>query len=187
MLTVALLSLFLIVASFTDIRWRKIFNWTTYPGTLLAWGLNAAGTVLLRLGWANPADLERLGYIGLGPSLLGFVLCGGLLVLCYVFFDIGGGDVKLLAMVGAYLGPEKGLEALLWTLVLGGCLALIVAIWHFGAWKLVRHLVVAFWHWIRWRHWLGLLPRGSGPVPVPMFLAPCALVAVLVVAVAGGD
>ena len=64
------------------------------------------------------ADL--LGEIGLADAALGMFVCGGLLLVCYVFFSIGGGDVKLLAMLGAFLGIEQGIEVVLWTLVLGG-------------------------------------------------------------------
>ena len=39
-------------------------------------------------------------------------------------------------MLGAMLGPEKGIEAMLWTFVLGGCMALIVLIWRVGPWRL---------------------------------------------------
>ena len=32
-------------------------------------------------------------------------------------FKVGGGDVKLIAMLGAFLGPEQGITAMLWTFV----------------------------------------------------------------------
>ena len=33
--------------------------------------------------------------------------------------QVGGGDVKLIAMLGAFLGPEQGITAMLWTFVCG--------------------------------------------------------------------
>jgi prepilin peptidase CpaA len=182
MLAVGILCLFLLVATVTDILWQKIFNWTTYSGTLVAWILNLGGTLAVRFGWATVGELEAWGYIGLGRSLIGFVACGLILLVCYVIFDIGGGDVKLLAMMGAYLGPERGIEALLWTLVLGGCLALIIAIWQVGVWQLIFGTGRAIWTWLRWRHWTGIVPEEKVRAQRALFLAPCALLAVLVVA-----
>ena len=55
------------------------------------------------------------------------------MIVCFVFFPgIGGGDVKLMAMVGALLGTYDGLEALLWTFVLAACFGLIVLVWRVG-------------------------------------------------------
>src|SRR4029079_6283305 len=104
--TVLLLALATIVAA-TDLFTHKIYNWTTYTGIVLALTVN-----WLERGWEGPGGLE--------DSLKGFALCGGLMLAAYVLFNLGGGDVKLLAMVGAFLGVEQGLEALLWTFVLGG-------------------------------------------------------------------
>ena len=42
---------------------------------------------------------------------------------------LGGGDVKLLAAVGAFLGPGKLVTALLAAGVVGGAMALAVAAW----------------------------------------------------------
>jgi len=55
-----------------------------------------------------------------------------------VFFEVGGGDVKLLAMVGAFLGVYQGVEVLLWSFILGGAFALIALIWRRGAWSLFK-------------------------------------------------
>src|SRR5687768_13403100 len=126
---------FVIVASVTDVRSRKIYNATTYPGIATALALNAAGSI-----WAYATDRELaevphydlMGWIGIGESLVGFVACGFLMLVCFVFFGVGGGDVKLLAMVGAFLGLHQGVEALLWTFILGGCLGVIVLVWRLG-------------------------------------------------------
>ena len=113
------------VAAVTDLLWGKIFNWNTYSGVLAALVLSAAGSVWL---WAT-ARRKRgggIGFIGNSPlfwdSVGGLFLCGGLMLVCFLLFPgIGGGDVKLMAMVGALLGMNKWLEAffgrLCWLLV----------------------------------------------------------------------
>ena len=40
--------------------------------------------------------------------------------------------LSCIAMLGAFLGPEQGIEAMLWTFVLGGCIGLIVLVWRVG-------------------------------------------------------
>ena len=49
-------------------------------------------------------------------------LCGAAMLVCYVLFagGVGGGDLKLIAMMGAWLGVYRGLEAMLWTMVIAG-------------------------------------------------------------------
>ena len=96
-------------------------------------------------------------------------------------FKVGGGDVKLIAMLGAFLGPEKGIEAMLWTFVLGGCIGLIVLIWRVGSARLIVHV---FRH-IVWTLRLGrlspLTEEERAQLQPPLFLAPCALLAVVIV------
>lgn len=166
----------MVVASVTDLARHKIYNWTTYPGILLALALNAAVPKL-----ASQSHWGDWGYIGLHDSLLGFLLCGFLMLVCFVFFRVGGGDVKLLAMLGAFMGPQQGIEAVLWTFVLGGGMALIVLIWRVGPWRLavraVRQLLWAF----RVRGWPGLTAEEKAQLQPPLFLAPSALAAVLIV------
>jgi prepilin peptidase CpaA len=183
MLATALLLGLLLVATATDLLRRKIYNWTTYSGILAALSLNAA----VELGGlarteAGQRQLEQsLGYVGVWPSLIGLLACGFLMLVCYVMLKIGGGDVKLMAMLGAFLGPQDGIEAMLWTFVLGMCLALIVLIWRVGplplAARTLRHIL--------WTLRLGRFsPLGQEErreLQSPLFLAPCALVAVLIV------
>lgn len=178
--TAVLLSL-LLIATATDVARRRIYNGTTYPGIAAALGMNAAGSAALRLDWARPETLIRLGWIPFTESLLGLIVCGLIMLVCFVMFHVGGGDVKLIAMVGAFLGPQRGLEALLWTFVAGGCLAVIVLIWRIGPLDLGRRVV---------RHVLATLRVGRVSRPTdeeraqlraPLFLAPCALAAAVIV------
>lgn len=178
--TVLLISLVL-VASVTDVRRHKIFNWTTYPGILLAVGLNGMGEALVAAGWATSAELRTWGWIGLGPSLLGFLVCGFVLLACFVFFSVRGGDVKLMAMLGAFLGVERGVEALLWTFVAGGCAGLLVLVWRVGAWRLIaRGLRQLYWS-VRLGRWVPLAENERTQLKTPLFLAPSALLAVVMV------
>jgi len=61
-------------------------------------------------------------------------LCGGLalglLLTVPLFFlgGLGGGDVKLIAALGAVLGPLGLLSALFWTALAGGVLAILAAL-----------------------------------------------------------
>ena len=41
---------------------------------------------------------------------------------------MGGGDVKLLAAIGTWLGPFGALQATLWASITGGVLAIVVGI-----------------------------------------------------------
>ena len=181
MLASILLLVLMAVVVYTDIARHKIYNWTTYPGILAALGLNALGDLLLRYDYVSAEQLQPLGWISLGQSLFGFLLCGFLMLLCFVFFRIGGGDVKLMAMLGAFLGLQQGLEALLWTFVLGGCVGVIMLIWRIGAWRLlVRVFRQVVWS-LQIFHWSPLTDEERAQLQTPLFLAPSALAAVIIV------
>lgn len=181
MVATTLLLALLLIATATDLARRRIYNGTTYPGMAAALGLSAAGSAAVGLDWARPETLATLGWIPVHESLLGLLACGGVMLLCFVMFHVGGGDVKLMAMVGAFLGPQRGLEAMLWTFVAGGCLAIIVLIWRVGPLELSRRVL---------RHLLATLRVGYISRPTeeeraqlraPLFLAPCALAAAVIV------
>lgn len=165
MLATALLLGLILLAAATDLLQRKIYNWTVYPGILAGLGLNAAGW-----GLVEPAD-----------SLLGLVACGLLMLFCYVSFRIGGGDVKLITMLGAFLGLEDGIKAMLWTFVLGGCLGVIVLIWQVGPLRLLRGALRHTGYLLRSGRFAGLSEAQREALQPRLYLAPCALVAVVLV------
>lgn len=162
--TILLLGLILVAAA-TDLWRHKIYNWTVYPGILAALALSA-------VGW---------GIVELWESLFGLLACGLVMLFCYVTFRIGGGDVKLIAMLGTFLGWEDGIKAMLWTFVLGGCMGLIVLIWRTGPLRLAgrafRHLVCT----LRLGRFSRLTEEERAELQPPLYLAPCALAAVLIV------
>jgi prepilin peptidase CpaA len=126
--------------AFTDLSWRKIPNWATYPGALWALGLNLCGTLV----HANPVDVEDpsvLGHVGLVRSVAGFSVCFFLMLLIYRLARGGAGDVKLAAVLGALLGVERGLYALAVTYLVAATVILVWVIWTVGPWVLVTGLV----------------------------------------------
>jgi prepilin peptidase CpaA len=178
--TVVLLALVL-VATATDVARHKIYNWTTYPGMLVALGANAAGSATVAWWDADPSRLAGWGWIGAKASLLGLLVCGLAMVVCFVCFKVGGGDVKLMAMLGAFLGHEQGLVAMLWTFVLGACMGLIVLIWRVGPWRLLTQSLRHILWTLRLGQLVPLLPDERAQLQPPLFLAPSTLAAVVIV------
>lgn len=171
----------LVAATATDLARHRIYNWTTYPGILAAAGLNALGEGLLRGGWMEEAALRRLGWIGLTDSALGFLICGGVMLVCYVLLQVGGGDVKLIAMLGAFLGQEQGIETMLWTFVLGACLALIVLVWRVGPLRLIASVARHLLWTLRLARFQPLTADERAALQPPLFLAPSAMAAAVIV------
>jgi prepilin peptidase CpaA len=61
--------------------------------------------------------------------VLGGVLVGlGLFLPLYLLRAMGAGDVKLLAMVGAFLGPTDTFRVALATMIIGGVMAIVFVV-----------------------------------------------------------
>jgi prepilin peptidase CpaA len=187
MIANTVLTALLMVAAATDLRQRKIYNWTTYPGIATAVALNAMGSLLTGQRRIDSASTAFGGLLGIDACLSGLAVCGGILLLCYGLFRVGGGDVKMIAMIGAFLGPERGIEVMLWTFVVGGCIALITLVWRGGAWTLIatagQTLVRIFMPCFGSHE---LAPGGRRSF-TPLHLAPSALVAAILVQWPVGD
>ncbi|MGA2169210.1 MAG: prepilin peptidase [Terracidiphilus sp.] len=103
----------LAVATFTDLRSRRIPNWLVLPFLL-------AGIVVS--AWLQ-------GWKGVGHSFAGLGL--GLLIYGFLFWmgGMGAGDVKLCAAIGAWIGPSQLFFALVVAAMAGGIMALGWAVW----------------------------------------------------------
>jgi prepilin peptidase CpaA len=102
----------LAVATFTDLRSRRIPNWLVLP--FLVAGICISG-------WMQ-------GWHGIGQSLCGLGL-GALTFGILAFMGgMGMGDVKLFAAIGAWIGPSQLLIAMVLTSMVGGVMALCWAI-----------------------------------------------------------
>ena len=106
--------LVVIMAAVIDIHSRRVPNWLSLP--FLAAGVLVSA---LREGW--PGAVSSMAGIGLAIAVLG--------VLCYLR-GMGMGDLKLLAGVGAWVGPGQLVLALVATGLVGGFLAVGYAMWH---------------------------------------------------------
>jgi prepilin peptidase CpaA len=181
MLATILLIGLVLVATVTDLARHKIYNWTTYTGILAALGLSAAGSVWLWCGGGGESQLQSLGWIPFRASLIGLVVCGLVMLVCFVAFRVGGGDVKLIAMLGAFLGYEQGITAMLWTFVLGGCMGVIVLIWKVGPLRLAASVARQVLWTLRLGRWSPLSESERAQLQPPLYLAPSALAAVVIV------
>jgi len=112
--TTTLTVLLVAAAVYTDVRWGKIFNRLTVSAIALGLVINSLSGIdgFLR-------SIEGVG-LALGlfliSSLLGRIL--------------GGGDIKLLTAIGALQGPGFLAWTICGTAIIGGVLAVIIALRH---------------------------------------------------------
>jgi prepilin peptidase CpaA len=105
----------LLMASISDCRSYRIPNWLTFGGTTFAllYSLVVPFSPQMGFGWA-------LGGFALGLSFM---------LPLYMLGVMGAGDVKLMAMVGAFLGMTSTLYAVLLVFICGGLSALVYSAW----------------------------------------------------------
>jgi len=121
-LTLLALATLVLTAVVCDLRSRRIPN--TLVGVGIALGL--LFQIVAQMG--GDPFVNSVGASGIGSALLGGLTGLALFLPLYALRTMGAGDVKLLAMVGVWLGPQHAVWAALWTLLAGGVLALLVAL-----------------------------------------------------------
>ncbi|MBU6481266.1 MAG: prepilin peptidase [Nitrospirae bacterium] len=110
------LAVVLVTAMWTDVRSSRIPNRLTF---------SAMGFALLAHAWLGGLQGAIFSLAGLGAGL-------GLFLILYVTGSIGAGDVKLMAAVGALVGPYGALLSGLLTIVVGGVYALGAMCYQWG-------------------------------------------------------
>jgi len=101
-----------IIASWIDLRSRRVPNLLTMP-------LACAGLLLAVLGGTG---------LSVTDAFLGCLVGLGIMLPLHILGGTGAGDVKLLAAFGAFLGPAGVLGAFIRMAIVGGGIALAVAI-----------------------------------------------------------
>jgi prepilin peptidase CpaA len=108
------LFLFLIAAAVIDIRSHRIPNWLVLSGALFGIIYNVSFLPFLPMGVLWPLEGLGLGFIAFLPL--------------YLLGVMGAGDVKLMAMVGAFVGPRDMIWVLLYTMMAGGVLSILLVL-----------------------------------------------------------
>jgi prepilin peptidase CpaA len=91
-----------------DVRWRRIPNALTFGA--------AAGALVFHTALA--------GFSGLQAALLGWIVGTALFLPFFLLGGMGGGDVKLLAALGAWLGAGDAVWLAIYGSIAGGALAI---------------------------------------------------------------
>lgn len=167
LLPLLLLFSLLTLAVWHDLRARRIPNAIVFPGALLALALHA----LLPAGdglFGTP-----MGSLGLLSALGGWALGLAFLMPMYALRLMGAGDVKLLAMVGAFVGTGQILAVGIATLLAGGVLALVVAAWQGSLRRVVNNTYQTMLHagLTRLHDGIALPAAASGRLPYAVAIA----------------
>ncbi len=153
--TVWFVTVTLIVAAVIDGAILKVPNWLTFP--------------FIACGWVHWIIQDQL--MGFGWSLLGTMVGMMLLLVLRNVGGMGGGDVKLLAGVGAWLGAIVTLYAFAATAIVGGVMALFMII-KSGQWEkhwIMAHQILHEWKTVRSPAKLSKIARERKP---NMYLLP---------------
>lgn len=141
-----LLLVFVTAAAVNDLLCRKIPNALVLCGIVVALALHC---------WLWP---QRMAPLWLGGMATGFFLFLPL----YVLRGMAAGDVKLIAMVGAFAGPWPVLQICFATFVLGGLMAVLMITYQ-GKWRAcLRNVRQLLWPIIARMAGVPLAPAGLG-------------------------
>jgi prepilin peptidase CpaA len=124
---IAALTVVLVTAICTDIRFSRIPNWLTF---------SAMGFACVISAWLGGMQGLAFSLAGLGAGL-------GLFIMLYISGSIGAGDVKLMAAVGALVGPSGALISGALAILVGGLYAVGAMCYQWGFMTTARKLAYA--------------------------------------------
>ena len=101
-----------VAATVIDLRTRRVPNALTWPAAVAGIAFAVTGA----------------GRISVAASIVGGLIGLALMLPGYLFGATGGGDVKLLAAIGTFLGPGRTLTAFIGAALAGGVIALVIAL-----------------------------------------------------------
>ena len=101
------------IAAITDLTTSKVYNVLTIPMVI-------AGLIYHSLTG---------GLIGLAGSFLGLIIGFGLVMLPFLMGGMGGGDVKLLAGIGAWVGVPAIFYVFIAAGLMAGVCAIVMLLW----------------------------------------------------------
>jgi prepilin peptidase CpaA len=131
-MTVKIAAIALVLAACVpDLRTRRIPNVLTFGAAIAGLAFHAV------VG----------GWYGAALSAGGWVLGASLFFPMFALRGMGAGDVKLLAAVGAWLGPALVFWVALITSIAGGILGLLVALIHGYAGTALRNILALIGYW----------------------------------------
>jgi Flp pilus assembly protein protease CpaA len=134
--------LLLSVAATTDLRWRRVYNWTTYPIALMAAVIALLVTFCQQFG----IPFQPFGTLSLGGFLAGAIGCGLVMLIPYQLSGGGAGDVKLAVALGGLLGFSTAFWALAAGYLLAASWVVFKSFWEFNSWSLASGLVRQLGH-----------------------------------------
>lgn len=129
-----------VLATVWDLKSRRIPNALTFGAALIALIVNG----------------YLFGFAGAGGALVGWLVGVAFFLPIFALGGMGAGDVKLLAALGAWLGPVLVAWVALFSLVAGGVIGLTVAIAYGYLTQAFANIMWMFQFW-----------RSEGPRPVP--------------------
>ena len=148
------------IACITDVRHRRIPNVLTF---------GAAAVALL-------FHTVVSGLPGLMGAALGWVVGVALFLPFFLLRGMGGGDVKLLAALGAWLGPGDAFYLAIYASIAGGVLAILVSLARGYLTTAMRNIgsLLSYWSVVGPRPMAALtLDKGNAPrlaFAVPMLV-----------------
>ncbi|MDW7650956.1 MAG: prepilin peptidase [Bacillota bacterium] len=110
MLIVWILFVFVAICFYTDLTERKIYNAVVLSGLVAALILNT---------------MQQGLYLGVTLTMSGFLTGISLLIIPFILGGLGAGDVKMLGMIGAFVGHNLVLQVLIVSAIAGGLFALV--------------------------------------------------------------
>jgi prepilin peptidase CpaA len=122
----ALVAVLVLIAGIYDILYRRIPNWLVLPCWVVGFAVNFA----------------LAGWPGLKSAAFGFGLAMLVYFPLYILRGMGAGDVKLMAAIGALVGPVAWFLIFLSSSIVGGVVALVIMLTFKRFRKTLRNLAL---------------------------------------------